>query len=1096
MKRFFVLLIMTLVGTIFCSSHEGFMLTSEDRISEGKIRFPQTFIDAVNTGSYREAINQLSGLDMTYYADSIDKQIDFDRYDAFIRYIEMCPWIPTDVYYRICSYEAQALLANAKFYFYSNNDKETAYNLAYDALLMFLQIGELRVNKYLADSYCLMGNIYLENGDTLDARDAFYKSAMIYKRWNIVSSDYVYSLFYLALSMPKTGDYHNGNDCELAQIWDDCYNAIIKVKESNTVDVVLNESDILRYAIGSYVKCGLKHKWSYEFDEAEEAFLTAIERFNQRKKFTSKPIESLGNIEHYLLECRKLRLEVAHYEETDDIFQGDTTCELCTPYQLLVKVISNASHYYEIHDTEMCANCLYKAHELIEDIDSLPTNIKFLYHNLCLSVCKDSVVSSFLDEHDMKKSFNFLYQQYPTLIDSIRIKLTYAGSLVPYQMSSARAMLDSVAQLISINEKELIQSSFFPHLQLLYLITLINYDMAGNNQMLANPSVLLQDFQDNDAELRLIIAKDVALISSMWTELKTDSVFVENIDLQTQVPAMILMLSSFFSDDEQFCEKWAIDYLAWRKLYLSKYISIIPESKRDQWLDNDGLKAENAIFKHMDILTENDRHRSDSIVSALYNYELLRNEILFKSAQSMKQYLKDTVDVVASVLFEDMQQKKKRNIACRQQGKNDLLLMDSIAQAERVLSETTREYRTHKIFDESPIWDSIRISLRENEVAIEFVSYGEIDSYGAFVLRKTMSHPIWIPLKNPFFITQSIDELRPYFQKRAKGDIYGYYLMLTDSVKKKTNEFFYDAIWKPLTEYINEGDVVYYAPKGMLHYFPLQSIMDADSIYLMDKYNLNIVSSTGNLVEADRIPHTNNRIALYGGIYYDEASTNQVASNDRGRIGYLPYSKKEVLSISSLCRASGWECREYMGSDATEFSVKFLPEKDYSILHFATHNYYAFKGDSQSSTVLDRVGLCLYNANSTLLNPDLSTDSPNDGILTASEISVIDFENVTLVVLSACNTGRGDITLDGIAGLQRGFKMAGAKSIMMSLWPVDDAATYLLMTEFYRNYLDGKTKTESLRDAQRYLRNYEQDGEKIFADPKYWAAFVLLDALD
>ncbi len=67
---------------------------------------------------------------------------------------------------------------------------------------------------------------------------------------------------------------------------------------------------------------------------------------------------------------------------------------------------------------------------------------------------------------------------------------------------------------------------------------------------------------------------------------------------------------------------------------------------------------------------------------------------------------------------------------------------------------------------------------------------------------------------------------------------------------------------------------------------------------------------------------------------------------------------------------------------------------------------------------------------------------------------------------------------------------------MMSLCPVDDAATYLLMTEFYKNYLDGKTKTESLREAQRYLRNYEQDGEKIFADPKYWAAFVLLDALD
>jgi CHAT domain-containing protein len=105
-------------------------------------------------------------------------------------------------------------------------------------------------------------------------------------------------------------------------------------------------------------------------------------------------------------------------------------------------------------------------------------------------------------------------------------------------------------------------------------------------------------------------------------------------------------------------------------------------------------------------------------------------------------------------------------------------------------------------------------------------------------------------------------------------------------------------------------------------------------------------------------------------------------------------------------------------------------------------------------------------------------------------------------VLSACETGLGEITGDGVFGLQRGFKKAGAQSIMMSLWKVDDEATQMLMTQFYTNLTSGKSKRQSLLDAQRYLREYEDlsapDGPKRhpYSDPRYWAAFILLDAID
>ena len=99
--------------------------------------------------------------------------------------------------------------------------------------------------------------------------------------------------------------------------------------------------------------------------------------------------------------------------------------------------------------------------------------------------------------------------------------------------------------------------------------------------------------------------------------------------------------------------------------------------------------------------------------------------------------------------------------------------------------------------------------------------------------------------------------------------------------------------------------------------------------------------------------------------------------------------------------------------------------------------------------------------------------------------------NVNLVVMSACESGLGETSGEGVFGLQRGFKLAGARSLLMSLWKVDDEATKVLMTEFYRSFLDGKSKTESLRSAQEYVKS--QPGWQA---PEYWAGFILLDALD
>ena len=204
----------------------------------------------------------------------------------------------------------------------------------------------------------------------------------------------------------------------------------------------------------------------------------------------------------------------------------------------------------------------------------------------------------------------------------------------------------------------------------------------------------------------------------------------------------------------------------------------------------------------------------------------------------------------------------------------------------------------------------------------------------------------------------------------------------------------------------------------------------------------------------------------------------------------------------------------YDGEVGTEESFRSLSGQNHSIIHLATHGMYINPDDVgtkkeesnfdflESLTSIDdpvkedialtHSFLVMAGGNSVVSRIPVS-DKKNDGILTSKEISQLDLRGLDLVVLSACETALGDINNDGVYGLQRGFKKAGANTILMSLNKVDDEATRILMVEFYRNLMNGKTKRESLQKAQEYLRNVE-NGK--YDAPQYWASFIMLDGLN
>ncbi len=309
-------------------------------------------------------------------------------------------------------------------------------------------------------------------------------------------------------------------------------------------------------------------------------------------------------------------------------------------------------------------------------------------------------------------------------------------------------------------------------------------------------------------------------------------------------------------------------------------------------------------------------------------------------------------------------------------------------------------------------------------------------------------------------------------------------------------------------------------------------MLDEDGEHLLsEKRNYYRLTSTRELAKEHQSKKMSDA-TVYGGIRYDvtpgskltgeETESERLAlaatrsytpmdglSLTRGGWSYLPGTKEEAEAISTTLTSKRVKNELLEGEAGTEESFKSLGGARKDVIHIATHGFYwteteaGRSGMETSSFMLDgesrapkedkaltRSGLLFAGAQNTFDGKEIPIDV-EDGILTAKDISRMDLRGTDLVVISACQSGLGEVSGEGVFGLQRGFKKAGVQSIVMSLWEVDDTATKIMMTRFYENLAKGKSKYDSFREAQNYLRKY--DGG-LYDEPEYYAAFVLLDA--
>ena len=310
----------------------------------------------------------------------------------------------------------------------------------------------------------------------------------------------------------------------------------------------------------------------------------------------------------------------------------------------------------------------------------------------------------------------------------------------------------------------------------------------------------------------------------------------------------------------------------------------------------------------------------------------------------------------------------------------------------------------------------------------------------------------------------------------------------------------YHYLFEKLAGKIDSKGNVVYSPAGIVHRIPLMALFIDDNTTVGDKYNLRALANPVDLYKKGPkkdFEIEQMKVALWGGINYgmadsesdNEEKTRAVLRGDN--LKYLPGSLSEVDNISRMLKGKVGSVTPHTGNSATESSFK-RDASSADIIHVSTHGFFNEDKEHEHRSAMHNSGLFFANANAAWKDdykPLSFQMGYEDGILRADEIETQNLASCELVVLSACETGLGEIKGDeGVYGLQRAFKLAGANNILMSLWSVPDAATEELMRRFYEFLLSGKDIDKAFYSAQKSMK----DSKNPIYGVRDWGGFVLL----
>ncbi len=545
-------------------------------------------------------------------------------------------------------------------------------------------------------------------------------------------------------------------------------------------------------------------------------------------------------------------------------------------------------------------------------------------------------------------------------------------------------------------------------------------------------------------------------------------------------------------------------YLDLKYKEIEQNFSYMTESEKMFFLE----KFENNIKNfYTTILNNIDKY--PELLKALLNFRIKTKAFLLNNLSKIKQTIINLNDPLLNEKFENLKLKREnisKLMSFDTQEYPYALAEASALKNEADILEKEISLNVSSINlsanTKSIDWKSIQQNLLPNEAAVEIFQsnliYEKTNQKGTnytYLIIKSNGEPTSVSIDR--FITWEDEVMNLY---RNSIDL------------KKDEPDLYRRLWKVVDEKLSGINTVYVSSDGIYDQLNLNTLYNSESKkYIIEEKNIHLVISLRDILDLKKVPlkKPENSVLVGNPTFdYDLSKFNTSPQNlvtavaTRGAFGFelgeLPGTKVEVDVIKNTLAVNGIKTTILTEEKANESDIKKIKNPD--VLHIATHGF--FLEDPKEADLLGyssmekqfyqnpmmRSGIFFSGANKTYA---LNTSNINsitdfeDGMLTAYEAMNLSLDKTELVVLSACQTGLGKIKNgEGVYGLQRAFRLAGAKSIIMSLWPVSDEATKDLMIAFYSKW----TKTGNLYMS---FRHAQLETKKKYPEPYYWGAFIL-----
>ncbi|MBP5682870.1 MAG: CHAT domain-containing protein [Bacteroidales bacterium] len=548
-------------------------------------------------------------------------------------------------------------------------------------------------------------------------------------------------------------------------------------------------------------------------------------------------------------------------------------------------------------------------------------------------------------------------------------------------------------------------------------------------------------------------------------------------------------------------------------------------------------KERDYIATNFAFMSENERlnfwYSQKPLVDECYMTESLDPDFLFDVAVFSKSVLSLANDNFAAAAFNDNKMKEvytqiitlKSDMIAAKPSERPLIQtkIDGLEKQFAEMNPKFKKFVSDLKIDRQRVSQSLK---NPNDAVVEFIYYKNNDEmrYAALVLQKN------VPVKFiPLFSQSEIED------HKIKG--LSVSLRINSSRASYKNGLFTDTlmsekIWKKIVDYMPLNSNLYFVPDGIFYNLGIEYMC-------FWRPDLHFYRLTSSAIITKSATRKNQTALIAGGFDYNDASsiaavpdsmpdrTGSIFFNSKGihtTWKNLLSSNAEVDSVAKVLGASGIEVTKITADKGAEDILK-KQMSEANIILLSTHGYffstptvnneYGMSDSFSADSSMTACGLVFSGVNKT------SQDKPEnqfieDGCLTGFEISTLDLSKADLIVLSACSTGLGEISLSGTSGIVRGLKKAGANSAIVSLWEVNDAATRLLMTYFFDFLNTGMSKYDAFCAAREKLKNFdgtlkmtvqefsqtrmanvkvEKEFKPDFSNPYFWAPFVLIDGI-